>query len=471
MRYKAIAEQIISDIRQGVRAPGVRMPSLRSMTKLYGVSMTTVLNCYRLLEELGWIVAKPQSGFYVTLPLSEQKTPQPPLFQSRLTDPGLQRPTLVNSTINPGPGPLGISQICPALLPTEALQRSLRRGVQRLSQRLHQYPARQGEASLREALANHFLGYGFPLPAQDLVITHGCMDAVRLALQATTERGDAVAISSPCFSGLLELLAVLERKVVEIPYTLEGIDMVQLEQHLQNGTVKAGLFSTSHMNPQGTSLSPVQKQTLAALAEKYRTPIIEDDVYMELGYDKVTPLPAKHWDNAGYILWCGSVSKTLTAGYRVGWCLPGRFIAQVVRLNEISHYGVNTPIQAGLADFILTGQYYSHLQKTRIRLSQHMRQYRNRVAELLPANIALSNPTGGMVLWVQVPGLNSDELLSVARQHNLSIRVGSHFSTLPLYGDYFRINTGWPLDDDTDESRLANTQLDTLARLVNEQVA
>lgn len=470
MRYKTIAEQIINDIRQGVRAPGVRMPSLRSMTKLYGVSMTTALNCYRLLEELGWIVAKPQSGFYVTLPLSEQKTPQPPQFQSRLTVPSL-RLDPAGTTINPGPGPLGISQICPALLPTEALQRSLRRGVQRLSQRLHQYPDRQGEATLREALASHFLGYGFPFAAQDLVITHGCMDAVHLALEATTERGDAVAISSPCFSGLLELLAGLGRKVVEIPYTLEGIDMAQLERHLQNGTVKAGLFSTSHMNPQGASLSPGQKQMLAALAEKYRTPIIEDDVYMELGYDKVTPLPAKHWDNAGYILWCGSVSKTLTAGYRVGWCLPGRYLPQALRLNEISHYGVNSPIQMGLADFILTGQYYSHLQKTRIRLSQQMRQYRNRVAELFPANIALSNPTGGMVLWVQVPGLDSDRLLTAARQHNLSIRIGSHFSTLPLYRDYFRINAGWPIEGNTEESRLAKTQLETLGRLVNEQVA
>ncbi|WP_028671726.1 PLP-dependent aminotransferase family protein [Saccharospirillum impatiens] len=473
MRYKAIADQIISDIEQGTRVAGTRMPPLRALTKLYGVSMTTALNSYRLLEELGWIIAKPQSGFYVTQPLSDQKTPKPPLFRSHLTDPNrghASPPAIAPSVIHPGPGPLRISQMSPSLMPTDALQRSLKRGIQRLGRRLHEYPDRQGEITLRQALEQHFLGYGFPFSADELVITNGCMDAVRVALEATTQRGDAVAISSPCFSGLLELLAGLSRKVIEIPYTDDGIELAQLEQHLKDGTVKAGLFSTSHMNPQGTSLSPAQKQALAALASQYRTPIIEDDVYMELGYDKVAPLPAKHWDSDGYILWCGSVSKTLTAGYRVGWCLPGRYLPDVVRRTEFSHFGVNSPVQMGLADFIATGQYHSHLQKTRLRLAHHMRQYRNALAGLLPADAAFSNPTGGMVLWVQVPGLNTHELLKAARQNDISIRIGSHFSTLPLYRDCFRINTGWPLEEDTEEHQVASRHLHRVAELVNSQL-
>lgn len=470
MRYKAMAEQIVSDIREGKRGTGTRMPSLRTATKHYGVSMTTALNCYRLLEELGWIVAKPQSGFYVTLPLSEQKTPQPPLFQSRLTDPGRQENATAYSLIGAAPGPLGVSQICPDLLPTEALQRSLKRGVQRLSRRLHQYPDPQGEASLRDALEAHFAGYGFPFSARELVITNGCMDAVRVALEATTKVGDAIAISSPCFSGLLELLAALGRQVVEIPYTNEGIDLDQLERHLEQGTIKAGLFSTSHMNPQGTSLSPAQKQRLAALAGTYTVPIIEDDVYMELGHDKVAPLPAKHWDKAGYVVWCGSISKTLTAGYRVGWCLPGRYLPEVKRLSGISHFGVNTPIQMGLADFIHTGQYHSHLQKIRIQLRTWILQYRKTLADGLPGNTALSNPTGGMVLWVQVPGLDATRLLESARQYGIYIRIGSHFSTLPLYQDCFRVNTGWPLEGDSEVSRLARDQLRQLMLLVTEQL-
>ena len=82
---------------------------------------------------------------------------------------------------------------------------------------------------------------------------------------------------------------------------------------MQQGNIKAGLFCTSHMNPQGISISAQQKQQLAHLAETYQMPIIEDDVYLEISHEKVVPLPAKHWDKQGYIIWCGSVSKTLAA--------------------------------------------------------------------------------------------------------------------------------------------------------------
>lgn len=447
MRYKEIAEQIIEDIRSGKLANGSRMPSLRKMSNLQGVSLTTTLNCYHMLEELGWIVAKPQSGFYVSRPLAEQATPELPQFKSQLREISTQESAI---TYRPGtyePGPLGISQINPELMPTEALQRSLKRGIKRLALDIHAYPDRQGLHRLRYTLEQHFSGYGFPFQANELVITNGCIDAVRIGLEAASQPGDGIAISSPCFSGLLELLAGLGRKVVEIPCTPEGIDLEQFEHHLKQGTIKAGLFSTSHMNPQGISMSPQQKQALAELANHYQVPVIEDDIYMELGHGKVMPLPAKYWDKGGYVLWCASVSKTLTAGFRLGWCLPGRFLPSYLRLHGISHFGVSTPIQSAIADFISTGQYQSHLNKVRNQLRQNIRDYTQLLAERLPSSSRISQPEGGMVIWLQIPGLDSKALWQQACNTGLDLRVGPAFTTLPLYQDCLRINTGWPLDD------------------------
>ncbi len=447
MRYKAIAEQIIEDIRSGKLAHGSRMPSLRKMSDLQGVSLTTTLNCYHMLEELGWIVAKPQSGFYISRPLAEQATPELPQFKSQLREISTQESAI---TYRPGtyePGPLGISQINPELMPTEALQRSLKRGIKRLDLDIHAYPDRQGLRRLRYALEQHFSGYGFPFQANELVITNGCIDAVRIGLEAVSQPGDGIAISSPCFSGLLELLAGLDRRVVEIPCTPEGIDLEQFEHHLKQGTIKAGLFSTSHMNPQGISMSPQQKQALAELANQYQIPVIEDDIYMELGHGKVMPLPAKYWDRGGYVLWCASISKTLTAGFRLGWCLPGRFLPSYLRLHGISHFGVSTPIQSAIADFISTGQYQSHLNKVRNQLRQNIRDYTQLLVERLPACSRISQPEGGMVIWLQIPGLDSKALWQQACNTGLDLRVGPAFTTLPLYQDCLRINTGWPLDD------------------------
>ncbi|MBB1486106.1 aminotransferase-like domain-containing protein [Oceanospirillum sediminis] len=470
MRYKVIVEQIIGDIRTGKLCHGSRMPSLRKMSGLMGVSMTTTLNAYHLLEELGWIVAKPQSGFYVSCPLSEQRAPEPPQFRSQLKEISLQESSV---SYLPGvyePGPLGISQLDPELMPTEALQRSLKRGMKRLNQSIHRYPDRQGDISLRQALSSHFEHYGFPFTDKELVITGGCIDAVRIGLEAISCPGDGIAISSPCFSGLLELLSGLSRKVVEIPCTAEGIDLEQFEYHLQQGTVKAGLFSTSHMNPQGISMSPQQKQTLAELANHYQVPVIEDDIYMELGHGKTMPLPAKYWDKGGYVLWCGSISKTLAAGFRLGWCLPGRFLPEYLRLHGITHFGVATPAQAGIADFINTGQYHSHLNKIRNYLQRNIRDYKNRLAELMPDGTAISQPEGGMVLWLQIPGLDSGALWKAACEQGTDLRAGPAFSTLPLYQDCLRINVGWPLNEFTDAILVQIAELATRYSQGNENM-
>ncbi len=470
MRYQGIAEQIITDIQSEKLARGSRMPSLRKLAQQFNVSMTTAINTYHHLEELGWVIAKPQSGFYVSRPLLASKTPELPQFRSQLKSISFQE-----SGINylPGiyePGPLGISQLAPDLMPTEALQRSLKRGLKRLSAQLHAYPDRQGDPALRLALEEHFSAYGFPLTARDLVITNGCIDAVRIALETVSDPGDAIAISSPCFSGLLELLAGLNRKVVEIPSTMEGIDLDQFEALLQAKTVKAGLFSTSHMNPQGISMTADQKQRLAELANHYRTPVIEDDIYIELGQSKTLPLPAKYWDKGGYLLWCGSVSKTLSAGFRVGWCLPGRFFTAYERRHGVNHFGVSTPVQAGLADFINTGQYHTHLNRIRTQLQQNLKNYRQYLLDHLPDGCAVSQPTGGMVLWLQIPGLDSKQLWQEAIAEELDLRIGPAFTTLDLYQDYVRINTGWPLDENIEVMLarfvgLVNKQLDSQQRV------
>lgn len=469
MRYKSIAELMMTDIRQGVRAQGQRMPSLRALAQLYGVSMTTALNSYRLLEELGWIVSKPQSGFYITRPLSAQKTPDVPSFSSLPCVPNPPNRSAFD-VAGVAPGPLGISQLAPCFLPTEALQRSVKRAIRRLGTKLHRYPQRQGELGLRSILASHFAHQGFPFSVRELVITHGCIDAVCLALECTTQPGDAVAISSPCFNGLLQLLASLGRKVVEIPSTQDGIDLAQLEHHLKAGTVKAGLFSTSHMNPHGASLSPAQKQQLAELAAQYRTPIIEDDVYLELSHNKAAPLPAKYWDTQGYILWCGSISKSLSAGLRVGWCLPGRYLTPYLTRQGCTQVGVSVLSQMALSDFIETGQYQQHLQKVRLTLQQQMHEYQRLAREVLPANSAISRPTGGTVLWLQVPGLDATTLLRTGHSQGLDIRIGPSFTTRSLYQDYLRINTGWPLANADGQPSPAQDQLALLGRLIQEQL-
>nr|WP_281171206.1 PLP-dependent aminotransferase family protein [Marinomonas ushuaiensis] len=236
------------------------------------------------------------------------------------------------------------------------------------------------------------------------------------------------------------------------------------------------MFSTSNMNPTGMTLPVKQKQTLAALAMQYQIPMIEDDVYFELGHQKQNALPAKYWDKEGYIIWCGSFSKTLAAGLRLGWCLPGRYLQPYLKKQVATNFGVNGFMQACLAEFINTGEYRAHIIKTRLLLNQQIHQYRRFLVENLPANAHISNPDGGMVLWIQIPNFNAVQLEKDAQTQGIDIRSGACFSTHNFYHDCFRINCGWPLNfSHPDTNEIVNKvgpyqQLNALCDIINNTI-
>jgi len=241
MRYKQLAKQCLQQIESGQLLVNSKMPSLRNFKQLHNVSMTTALNCYQHLESLGWLIAKPQSGYYVaqrSLLVEKPQTPTVISFQSSITQPHL--PALYNPFIDPCP--LGIARYDPDLIPVDKLQQSFRRAMKQQGNQLSHYPNPQGEMTLRDNLSEHFKTVDFHFSATECVITHGCLDAIRTAIEITTEVGDAIAISSPCFSGLLELLGVMGRRVVEIPSVMEGIDLEQLQKYLQNIGTKKAIF-------------------------------------------------------------------------------------------------------------------------------------------------------------------------------------------------------------------------------------
>lgn len=478
--YQSLAEHYQTDIVAGRLTAGTRLPALRRVAKQHEVSLTTAIKAYQHLEHGGWIIARPQSGYFVAEHQTATALPQSPYFKAHSCDPGVHSPPGGYDSQTSFTSRLGIAMLAPSLVNREALEVSIKRATRGSGEALLSYPESQGSVELRSAIAQHFQRYDLCFKPENLVITHGCLHAVRLALECVSKPGDAIAISSPCFCGLLTLLTDMSRRIVEIPLRDDGLDLAQLETLMQKQEIKAGLFSTSHMNPSGTSLAAAQKQTLAALAAKYRVPIIEDDVYLELGYQKKPPLPAKHWDQEGWVLWCGSVSKTLAPGLRIGWCLPGRFLQEFIYAHQHTSYGVNTLMQLSLADFIRSGEYSKHLAKLRPQLQQQTRQYQQKLCELLPNTARISQPQGGIVLWLQVPQLDAQRLSQEASGKNIDIRSGASFTSSHYYRDCFRLNVGWPLFikdasakaslDDTMIPSEAMQELVETCQLINQQL-
>jgi DNA-binding transcriptional MocR family regulator len=194
-------------------------------------------------------------------------------------------------------------------------------------------------------------------------------------------------------------------------------------------------------------------------------PLIEDDVYAELHFGKARPLPAKAFDQAGLVLHCGSVSKCLAPGYRVGWVAAGRFATPLAQHKLTTSLTTARPTQAALVDYLQHGGYDRHLRRLRQILAEREQTFAQAVGKHFPASTRATRPEGGYFTWLELPeGSDSIALQQRASVLGISLAPGPIFSASRNYRGYLRLNYGHPLD------ARAGAALATLGGLVTKQI-
>jgi DNA-binding transcriptional MocR family regulator len=268
-----------------------------------------------------------------------------------------------------------------------------------------------------------------------------------LCLVAATEPGDVVAIESPAHYNVLHMLEVCGRRAVCIPTCAQdGMNLPALEAAIAAQPIKAVWAMTTFQNPTGATMSAHNKGALVALLARHGIPLIENDVYGELYFDAERPAAAKTWDRRGGVLHCGSFSKSLAPGYRLGWVAAGRFHEAVRQNKFLLSINSNVPAQAAIADYLQHGGYELHLRRLRAALRGQRDQLLRAVARHFPAGTAVSRPQGGYMLWVQLPqgGIDTLELMARALDEGVSLAPGALFSPNGRYGTDLRLNFGHP---------------------------
>jgi DNA-binding transcriptional MocR family regulator len=189
-------------------------------------------------------------------------------------------------------------------------------------------------------------------------------------------------------------------------------------------------------------MSDEDKERLVRLLERNDLPLIEDDAYGELVFDG-RPRPAKAFDRDGRVLLCGSVSKTLAPGYRVGWAAPGRYQEEVERLKFASTLASPTLPQMAVAEFLASGGYDKHLRRLRRVLSGRVERFREAIAERFPDGTRVSAPMGGFVLWAELPaGVDALVLQERALDRGIAVAPGPIFSARGRFGNFVRLSCG-----------------------------
>ena len=163
--------------------------------------------------------------------------------------------------------------------------------------------------------------------------------------------------------------------------------------------------------------------------------------------------PAKSYDTEGWVILCSSVSKTIAPGYRVGWCIPGRFKEQIINIKMMHTISSATPTQAAIAHFYETGRYDLHMRNLRKALHTQSLRYIQAIACHFPANTRISQPKGGYALWIELDKLvDAFELYQAAIAQNISIAPGHIFSTDARFTNFIRISFGIPFDAEVENS-------------------
>jgi DNA-binding transcriptional MocR family regulator len=462
-RYIQVADAVADQIRAGVHPPGGRIPSLRRLHEQHEVSMTTAVEACRLLEARGLVRARDRSGYYVERPARDERLePGAPVASTRARRVDAALSLKLNLGIgNPQRPTLGAAVQGPELMAIAPLNRLLGQALRLQPTVCHSYDAPPGSPMLRRAVAQHGLDAGYSVSPDDVVITSGAKEAVYLSIRAITRPGDTVVIESPAYYALLEVLASLELRVVEVPaHPRRGIDLTILAKVLGRQPIAAVAIVSNYSNPSGSCMADDDKRALVELLDRHDVPLVEDDVYGDLAFDGHRPKAVKAYDTRGSVLYCGSFSKTASPGLRIGWAIPGRHQDDFEHLKLVVNQATPTAPQVAIAGFVESGGFDRHLRRVRRRYAEQMRQMIDAVERSFPEGTRHTEPSGGHVLWVQVPGLDSLALYERAAAQGIHVAPGPLFSASGGFADHLRLNTGFPWTD-----HIAD-QVATLGRLI-----
>ncbi|MGA7812919.1 PLP-dependent aminotransferase family protein [Caballeronia sp.] len=463
--YEKLADEIEQAVRRGVFVAGERILSIRQASQQHGVGIKTVLHAYALLESRGVVETRPQLGYFVR-ELAEPQAARNPVVPVTAVASEVDVSRLVLATLRSiraqDAVPLGSPYPDPTLFPWRRINQYANAIARRHSNWNLIDDLPPGNPELIRQIARRYAENGVPVDPGEIIITLGATEAINLSLQAVAKPGDTVAVESPTYYAMLHAIERLGMRAIEVPtHPADGIDVDMLARIIDQQKIAACMVMPNFQNPLGFQMPDERKKQLVDLLAAHDIPAIENDVYQELYYGETRPSTLKNFDKKGLVLHCASFSKSLTASYRIGWAMPGRYRAQVEKLKFLNTLTTPSVPQVAVADYLRNDGYDRHLRNVRKVYRQQARIMSAMVLRFFPAGTRISTPQGGYVLWVELPErVDSMRLYQAALACSITIGPGTMFSTRNDFRHFIRLNYSYPWNAQTEAA------LRTLGELV-----
>jgi len=401
--YLQIARRLRDAVANGALKPGARLPAARALASQLSLARGTVDAAYAVLAGEGALQTRRGSAGTViasdllvrsaapqqpTLSLHRPAPPEEPLRPFRLGLPALDafpRKTWTALTIQAA-----------RAQPAEALA----------------YPDPAGHAGLRQAIAAYLgVARGIRCTADRVVITAGFQGALALARQVLLKPGDAVWVEDPGYPPARQALEAAGMRLVPIRVDQHGMRVAAGRTAAPRA--RLALTTPAHQSPLGVALSLPRRMDLLAWAEEAQAWILEDDYDGEFHYAG-RPLPSlKSLDRADRVIYCGSFSKTLHPGLRLGYLVPpADLVPAFVRASRLLIGGMPPLEQVALARFMEKGHFARHLRRMRTLYGARREALSQALQQTMPDGFRVEAEPGGLHLLLRTPDGADDTLLA-----------------------------------------------------------
>ncbi|MBT9462692.1 PLP-dependent aminotransferase family protein [Hydrogenophaga sp.] len=274
-----------------------------------------------------------------------------------------------------------------------------------------QYGATEGYQPLREQIAAFMTGKGNTgVGANDLIVTTGSQQALDLLGKTLISPGDKVIVEGPTFLATIQCFRLYGAELITVPVDGEGTKTDALEQLIQEHKPKFVYLIPTFGNPSGALMSLERRKAVLQMAVKHDTLIVEDDPYGDLYFGEAPPpsllsLSAEVPGSRERLVHCGSLSKVLSPGLRVGWMVgPADLLAKATMCKQFSDAHTSTFAQATAAQYLKAGRMPATLARVRQVYAERATTMGQALKRELGGAIEFVQPQGGLFIWARLTG-------------------------------------------------------------------
>ena len=273
-----------------------------------------------------------------------------------------------------------------------------------------QYGATEGFSPLKEQLSAFMGAKGASVTANELIVTTGSQQALDLLGKTMISPGDKVIVEGPTFLATIQCFRLYGAELISAPCDADGVNTDALEKLIAQHKPKFVYLIPTFGNPSGALLSLERRKKVLELAVKYNTLIVEDDPYGDLYFNEPPPpsllaLSGSVHGSRDLIAYCGSLSKVLSPGLRVGWMIAHpELLAKATMCKQFSDAHTSTFAQATAAQYLQAGRMPATLDNVRSVYAERAKAMGDALTRELGDAVEFTQPEGGLFFWARLTG-------------------------------------------------------------------